>query len=119
MIATDHAPHSAGEKSRGLEGSAMGVVGLETAFPVMYTEFVKTGALTLERLVELMCVNPRERFGIPYGDDFTVFDLKKQYRIDPAEFLTMGRATPFEGREVLGRCVMTVCRGETAYEERV
>ena len=119
MIATDHAPHSAGEKCRGLEGSAMGVVGLETAFPVMYTQFVKTGMLTLERLVELMCVNPRKRFGIPYGDDFTVFDLKKQYRIDPAEFLTMGRATPFEGREVLGRCVMTVCRGETAYEERV
>ena len=119
MIATDHAPHSAQEKGCGLEGSAMGVVGLETAFPVMYTEFVKTGALTLERLVELMCVNPRERFGIPYEDDFTVFDLKKQYRIDPAEFLTMGRATPFEGREVLGRCVMTVCRGKTAYEERI
>ncbi len=115
MIATDHAPHSAEEKAKGLEKSAMGIVGLETAFPVLYTELVERGVLTLEKLVELMCVNPRKRFKLPEGKDFTVFDLGAEYTIDPAEFKTMGRATPFAGKSVKGRCVMTVCDGRTAW----
>ncbi len=115
MIATDHAPHSAEEKAKGLEKSAMGIVGLETAFPVLYTELVERGVLTLEKLVELMCVNPRKRFKLPERKDFTVFDLGAEYTIDPAEFKTMGRATPFAGKSVKGRCVMTVCDGRTAW----
>ena len=123
MIATDHAPHSAEEKSRGLEGSLMGVVGLETAFPVLYTELVKTGILPLERLVELMTFNPARRFGFPCGleegmpADFTVFDLNSEYVVDPNAFLSMGRATPFEGRRVFGECLMTVCGGEIAWRK--
>ena len=115
MIATDHAPHSAEEKAKGLEKSAMGIVGLETAFPVLYTELVEPGVLSMEKLVELMCVNPRKRFKLPEGNDFTVFDLGAEYVIDPAEFETMGRATPFAGKTVKGRCVMTVCDGKTAW----
>ncbi len=115
MIATDHAPHSAGEKSRGLAGSLMGVVGLETAFPVLYTELVRPGILSLEKLTELMSVNPRRRFGLPVGEDFTVFDLGAEYTVDPGEFLSMGRATPFAGRRVYGRCLMTVCGGKTVW----
>ena len=123
MIATDHAPHSAEEKSRGLEGSLMGVVGLETAFPVLYTELVKTGILPLERLIELMTFNPARRFGFPCGleegmpADFTVFDLNSEYVVDPDAFLSMGRATPFEGRRVFGECLMTVCGGEIAWRK--
>ena len=122
MIATDHAPHSAEEKSRGLEKSLMGVVGIETAVAVMYTNFVKTGKLTPERLVELMHTNPRRRFGLPTGGteigdraDFTVFDFAEKYKVDPAEFLSMGKSTPFEGEEVYGKCLMTVCKGKIAY----
>ena len=115
MIATDHAPHSAEEKSRGLAGSAMGVVGLETAFPVLYTKLVKTGELSIETLVRLLAVNPRRRFGLPGEGDFTVFDLGREYTIDPAEFLSMGRATPFAGMRVFGRCLMTVCAGKTVW----
>ncbi len=122
MIATDHAPHSAEEKSRGLEKSLMGVVGIETAVAVMYTNFVKTGKLTPERLVELMHTNPRRRFGLPTGGteigdraDFTVFDFAEKYKVDPAEFLSMGKSTPFEGEEVYGKCLMTVCNGKIAY----
>ncbi len=117
MIATDHAPHSAEEKSRGLSGSLMGVVGLETAFPVLYTGLVKPGVLTLSRLVELMSVNPRRRFGLEGTGDFTVFDLGAEYEIDPAAFLSMGRATPFEGMRVFGRCLMTVCGGDTVWQD--
>ena len=118
MIATDHAPHSTEEKSRGLAGSAFGVVGLETAFPVLYTGLVRPGILPLERLVELMAVTPRERFGIPLREgDRTEWDLEKEYVIDPAEFLSMGRATPFAGMKVFGRCLRTVCNGKTTYEE--
>ena len=118
MIATDHAPHSAEEKSRGLAGSAMGVVGLETAFPVLYTELVRPGVLPLERLVALMSVNPRRRFGLETRpDDYTVFDLDASYTVDPDEFLTMGRATPFAGRTVYGRCLLTVCRGRVVWQE--
>ena len=117
MIATDHAPHSAEEKARGLEKSAMGIVGLETAFPVLYTELVEKGVLSLEKLVELMCVNPRKRFKLPERDGFTVFDLGEEYTVDPAEFKTMGRATPFAGRTVKGRCVLTVCGGKVAWKD--
>ena len=116
MIATDHAPHSAEEKSRGLAGSAFGVVGLECAFPVLYTGLVKTGVLPLERLIQLMTEAPRKRFGIPADpEDYTVWDLAEEYVVDPAEFLSMGKATPFEGMRVLGRCIETVHRGRKVY----
>ena len=115
MIATDHAPHSAEEKSRGLEKSAMGVVGLETAFPVLYTKLVKTGVITLDKLIELMSTNPKKRFGIDTGDDFTVFELATPYTVNPEDFLTMGRATPFTGWEVYGKCLMTVHNGNVVY----
>ena len=117
MIATDHAPHSAEEKSRGLEKSAMGIVGIETAFPILYTKLVKTGILSLEKLVKLMCDAPRERFGITSDIGFTVFDLGREYEIDPSEFLSMGRATPFMGEKVFGRCLATVYNGEIVYSE--
>ncbi len=118
MIATDHAPHSAEEKSRGLAGSAFGVVGLETAFPVLYTGLVRPGILALERLIGLMAAAPRERFGIPLReDDRTEWDLEREYVIDPAEFRSMGRATPFAGMKVFGRCVRTVHAGRVTYEE--
>ncbi len=119
MIATDHAPHSAEEKSRGLEKSAFGVVGLETAFAAMYAYLVKPGIITLERLVELMADAPRKRFGIPLGLDFSVWDLSKTYTVDPSEFLSMGRATPFTGMEVQGRCLMTVCDGNIVWQENM
>ena len=115
MIATDHAPHSAEEKSKGLAGSLMGVVGIETAFPVLYTELVKGGVLTLERLVELMSDNPRRRFGLPFGEDYCVWDLDAEYEIDPAEFLSKGRATPFEGKRVFGKCLATVRNGKLVW----
>lgn len=116
MIATDHAPHSAEEKGRGLEKSLMGVVGLETAFPVLYTELVKKNIITLERLVELMSFKPKERFGIDTNNDFAVFDISEAYKIDPEDFLSMGRATPFAGREVFGRCLLTVHGGKAVYK---
>jgi dihydroorotase len=116
MIATDHAPHSAEEKSRGLEKSAFGVVGLETAFPVMYTHFVKTGKMSMEHLVRLLVDNPRERFGLPLGVDFSIWKLDEEYAVDPAEFASMGRATPFEGAKVFGKCVLTVCDGRFVYK---
>ena len=116
MIATDHAPHSAEEKGRGLEKSLMGVVGLETAFPVLYTELVRKNIITLERLVELMSFKPKERFGIDTNNDFAVFDISEAYKIDPEDFLSMGRATPFAGREVFGRCLLTVHNGKVVYK---
>ena len=120
MIATDHAPHSAEEKGHGLEKSLMGVVGLETAFPVLYTELVMKNIITLDRLVELMSFKPKERFGIDTNNDFAVFDISEAYKIDPENFLSMGRATPFAGREVFGRCLLTVHNGKVVYkaEER-
>ena len=123
MIATDHAPHSAEEKSRGLEKSAMGVVGLETAFAAMYTHLVKTGIITMERLVELMHTAPCRRFGIGSKlqeggiANFTVFDLEKSYTVDPEEFKTMGRATPFTGMELFGRCLLTMKDGAIVWQE--
>lgn len=115
MIATDHAPHSAEEKSRGLSGSLMGIVGLETAFPVLYTALVRGCIIGIGRLIELMSVNPRERFGIPAGEDFCVFDLGKEYIIDSEEFLSMGKSTPFDGMKVFGENLMTVHGGKTVW----
>ena len=115
MIATDHAPHSAEEKAKGLEKSAFGIVGIETAFPILYTYLVKPGILTLEKLVQLLCVNPRKRFGIDFGCDYSVWDLEETYAIDPAQFLSMGKATPFEGWQVSGKCLATVCDGKLVY----
>ena len=117
-IATDHAPHSAEEKSRGLAGSAFGIVGLETAFPLLYTGLVKPGVLTLEALVALLCERPRERFGLPLGDDWSLWDLETEYTIDPADFLSKGKASPFTGRRVFGRCLQTVYSGQTVYREK-
>lgn len=123
MIATDHAPHSAEEKSRGLEKSAMGVVGLECAFAVLYTGLVETGVLTLERLTEMMSCAPARRFKLPGGEikagspaNLAVFDTDTEYTIDPAEFASKGRATPFEGWRVKGKCLMTVCAGRTVWK---
>ncbi|MEE1025928.1 MAG: dihydroorotase, partial [Acutalibacteraceae bacterium] len=116
MIATDHAPHTAEEKSKGLEKSLMGVVGIETAFPVLYTKLVKTGIISLEKLIELIAVNPRKRFNIPFDDSFTVWDLNTEFTVEPKEFLSKGKATPFEGEKLCGRCVLTVVNGKTAYK---
>ena len=116
MIATDHAPHSAEEKSRGLKNSLMGVVGLETAFPVLYTYLVKEGIISLERLIELMAVNPRKRFGIEQTEDICVFSLDSEYEVNPDKFLTMGRSTPFAGRRVFGQNLITVCGGKIVWQ---
>ncbi len=118
MIATDHAPHSAEEKSRGLEKSAMGVVGLETAFPVLYTGLVKTGILPLEKLVDLMCEAPRRRFGIESDIGFSVWEVETPYKVDPAEFQSMGHATPFAGDTVYGKCIMTIYGGKTVWQSK-
>ena len=119
MIATDHAPHSAEEKSRGLEKSAFGIVGLETAFQVMYTHLVKTEIITMQRLIELMCINPRQRFNIPLGEDFSVWDLSVKSKVNPNEFLSMGKATPFQGHELYGECLLTVCGGKVVYKKEI
>lgn len=117
MIATDHAPHSAEEKSRGLEKSAFGIVGLETAFPVLYTRLVLPGILSLDKLADLMACAPRRRFGIPLGEeDYALWDLEREWVIDPEAFASKGRATPFAGWTVRGRCVRTVCGGKPVYE---
>lgn len=121
VIATDHAPHTAAEKSRGLAGSAFGIVGLECAFPLLYKYIVLPGIITLEKLVALMAGNPRRIFGLggglDLGDDadFTVLDLDAQYAIDPAAFRSKGRATPFEGWQVQGRAVLTVVGGDEKF----
>ncbi|MBR2822637.1 MAG: dihydroorotase [Clostridia bacterium] len=118
MIATDHAPHSTDEKNKGLAGSAFGIVGLETAFPVLYTGLVKKGILTMEALVEKLTRAPRARFGIAQpAEDFSEWDLEAEYEIDPAEFLSMGKATPFAGWKVFGRCLRTVCGGQESWRE--
>ena len=115
MIATDHAPHSAEEKSRGLEKSAFGVVGIETAFPILYTYLVKPGILSMERLVQLLCDNPRKRFHLPLGCDYSIWDLEAEETVNPETFLSMGKATPFAGWKVSGKCMATVCGGEIVY----
>ena len=116
MSATDHAPHSAEEKAKGLSGSAFGIVGIETAFPLLYTGLVKKGIITLDKLIYIMATKPRERFGIPMANDFTIWDLSQAEIIDPDSFISLGRATPFAGCEVSGKCCLTVCGGRTAYK---
>ncbi len=114
-IATDHAPHSAEEKSRGLEKSAMGVVGIETAFPVVYSCLVKPGIVPLETVLKALTINPCQRFGLPM-DGWSVWDLRDKYTIDPRDFLSMGKASPFTGMEVFGRCMMTVLNGKAVWK---
>lgn len=115
MIATDHAPHGYDEKSRGLKNSLMGVVGLETAFPVLYTYLVKKGIITLEKLIELMAINPRRRFGLTQTDDICIYDLQSEYKIDPGEFKSKGKSTPFDGLTVAGKNLLTVCGGKAVW----
>lgn len=116
MIATDHAPHSAEEKSKGLPNSAFGIVGIESAFQLIYTHLVKKNIITLEKAIELLAVNPRRRFNIPLSDDYTVWNLNEKTVINPDEFLSQGKATPFENTEVFGKCLLTVCGGKTVYK---
>jgi len=117
MIATDHAPHSAEEKGKGLCGSAFGVVGIETAFPVLYTHLVKQGIISLEKLIDLLAVNPRKRFRIPLGQDYTVWNLEQAFTVDPNDFISMGKATPFDGWKLNGVCMLTVCDGKVVYRK--
>ncbi|MBQ7088884.1 MAG: dihydroorotase [Clostridia bacterium] len=115
-IATDHAPHSAEEKAKGLEKSAFGVVGLETAFPAVYTHLVKTGLVPLETVIRALTENPRRRFGIPAGDSFTVWRLDESFTVDSGEFVSLGRATPYTGETLFGRCELTVADGRIVYK---
>ena len=123
VIATDHAPHTAEEKSRGLKGSMMGIVGIETSFAICYTHLVRKGVITIEKLIALMSENPRRIFrlggAMRVGEraDIAVFDITKPYTIDTNEFLSMGKATPFEGEEVYGRCMLTLFGGEKVWNE--
>ena len=119
MIATDHAPHSAEEKSKGLAGSAFGIVGLETAFSALYTHLVKKEIITLDKLVELMSQNPSKRFKIPLSDDYTVWELAEEYTVDVKNFLSMGKATPFEGDKLYGKCLLTVSGGKAVWKGEI
>ncbi len=123
-IATDHAPHSAEEKSRGLAGSAMGIVGLETAFPVLYTELVIPGKVRLERIIEALTTGPRRAFRLPGGRvepgapaDLTVIDPQADWTVDPADFLSLGRATPFAGKRVRSRIILTLKGGKPVWHD--
>ncbi len=116
IVATDHAPHSPEEKSKGLAGSAFGIVGLETSFSVLYTHLVRKNVVSLEQVVRCLTDNPRERFGLK-DNGFTVFDLSRKYRIDSKDFMSQGKSTPFEGNEVYGKCVLTVCDGKIVYRD--
>lgn len=119
FIATDHAPHAVNEKSCGLKDSAFGVVGLEISFPLFYTYFVKTGEITLERAIELFAIAPRKRFQLAQRiTDFTIWDLDASYKIDPTDFLSQGRATPFAGWEVNGKCLATIYDGKIVYQDK-
>ena len=115
MIATDHAPHSTEEKSRGLEKSAFGIVGLETAFPLLYTGLVQRGVLSLEELLALLTSRPRTRFGLPAEDGFSIWDLHADETVDPAAFLSKGKATPFAGQRVTARCLLTAYNRNVIY----
>ena len=124
MVATDHAPHSAEEKSKGILHSAFGIVGLECAFPVLFSSLVRYKIMPMEKLLQVMAINPRKRFGLPGGiledgapADIAVIDTATRYTIDAASFRSMGHATPFDGREVTGKILMTICGGEIVYEE--
>lgn len=123
VIATDHAPHNAEEKAKGLAGSAMGVVGLETSFAVLYTKLVKTGIISLEKLIHMMSVKPREIFSLGTGRiaegevaDLSLLDLNAEWTVDPDSFVSLGRATPFEGWQLSGKNILTICKGEIVYE---
>ena len=124
VVATDHAPHTAEEKSRGLERSAMGVVGIETSFAVIYTKLVKAGIISLEKAVEVLAEAPRKIFnlggGLKEGEaaDIAVFDLEKKFTVDPDTFLSKGRSTPFEGWQLQGECCLTLVDGRVAYERK-
>ncbi|MDO4420203.1 MAG: dihydroorotase [Ruminococcus sp.] len=116
IIATDHAPHGEEEKSRGLALSPFGITGIETAFPLLYTYLVKTGILSLEKLTELLCINPRERFKIPFTNDFVIWDLEEEVVVNKEFFLSKGTATPFENQKLFGKCMLTVCDGKVSYK---
>lgn len=124
VVATDHAPHTAEEKSRGLERSAMGVVGIETSFAVIYTKLVKAGVISLEKAVDVLAEAPRRIFnlggGLQEGEaaDIAVFDLEKEFIVDPSTFLSKGRSTPFEGWQLQGECCLTLVDGRVAYERK-
>ena len=118
IIATDHAPHTIEEKSKGLKDSAFGYTGIETAFQVLYTDLVKTGIIPLEKLIELLVVNPRKRFGIPFTNDFTVWDLSYESVIDPKDFISKGKAMPLIGKRIFGKCILTIADGKIAYESK-
>jgi dihydroorotase len=117
VIATDHAPHSVDEKSRGLAGSAFGIVGIETAFSVMYTHFVKTGVMTMEKLLDLLVYNARKRFNLPLGVDFSVWNLNEQFVVNTNDFLSKGKATPFENATLYAVNYLTVANGKVAYKK--
>ena len=119
MIATDHAPHSEEEKSKSLDGSSFGIVGLETAFPLLYTYLVKENIISLEKLLQLLVTNPRKRFRIPMTTDFSIWDMRQSYIIDPEEFQSQGKSTPFSGWKVWGKCMATVCDGKLVWLEKV
>ena len=116
MIATDHAPHSAEEKSKGLEKSAFGIVGIENSFQLLYTHLVKKNIINLEKLIDLLAINPRNRFNIPLNDDCTIWSLDEKTVINPDEFISQGKSTPFENTEVYGKCVLTVCDNKIVYK---
>ena len=118
MLATDHAPHSAEEKSKGLKDSLMGITGIETAFPIVYTKLVKTGVLPLELVIKMLTDNPRNRFGIKDDGSLTIWDLSNKYIIDSNEFLSMGKATPFQNESVFGKCLMTVYGGKIVWQTK-
>ena len=117
VIATDHAPHTDEEKSRGLEHSAFGIVGIECAFPLMYTYLVRTGFITLDRLVELMSTRAREIMGLPIGTSWATFEVETPYEIDPRKFISKGHSTPFAGWQVYGRCTETIYNGKVVFKE--
>ncbi len=119
MIATDHAPHSEEEKSRGLDGSSFGIVGIETAFPLLYTYLVKENIISMERLIELLVTAPRKRFNIPLGCDFSIWDLRQSYIIEPEQFQSQGKSTPFESWRVWGKCMATVSNGKLVWLEKI
>ena len=117
MIATDHAPHSAEEKSKGLSKSAFGIVGIENAFQLLYTYFVKTNIITLEKLINLLCFSARNRFNIPLNNDYSIWCLDEEITLDPDEFISKGKATPFEGYKLFGKCYLTVCNDKIVYKD--
>ncbi len=118
MLATDHAPHSFEEKSKGLKGSLMGITGIETAFPIVYTKLIKPGILPFETVIKMLTDNPRNRFNIKDEGSLTIWDLSNQYKIDSDEFLSMGKCTPFEDESVFGKCLMTIYGGNIVWQTK-